>query len=155
MPFHLHFCGTAAMLCASQALSLTADGFPNPLHPPKLCVLFFDLPIHPFGHKNRSFELSSFQMPALFTALPTSAKGLAASPRTEGHCGEEVASGGSKREHRNVPQSCPSVQLRKRKAVINTQGDRLQTVTSENPDLSHGGESCCAAVPSHSSYKAY
>lgn len=77
------------------------------------------------------------------------------------HCGEGVDLGGSKREQRNVPESstfnfhCPSVQLRKRKAVTNTESDRLQTVTSENPDLSHGGEGCCAAVPSNSSYKAY
>lgn len=30
-------------------------------------------------------------------------------------------------------------------------GYRVQTVASENPDLSHGGESCCAAVLSNSS----
>lgn len=143
------------MLCASQALSLTAVGFQNPLHPSKLRVLFFDLSIHPCGHKKRSFELSSFQMSALFMALPTSAKGLAAFPGTEGHCGEGVGSGGSKRDQRHVPESCPPVLLRKKKAVTNIQSDRLQTVTSENPDLSHGGESCCAAVPSNSSYKAY
>lgn len=99
MPFHLHFCGAAAMLCASQALSLTAVGFQNPLHPPKLCVLFFDLSIHPSGHRNRSFELSSFPMPALLT----SAKGLAAFPGTERHCGEGMDLGGSRREQGHIP----------------------------------------------------
>lgn len=39
------------------------------------------------------------------------------------------------------------LEIGKRKAVTNTESDRLQTLTSENPDLSHGGESCCAAAP--------
>ena len=97
VPFYMHFCSTdilsvaTAMLCASQAPSPSTVSFlrcQSPLRPLKLCVLFFDLSIHLSGHRNTSFELSSFQMPALFTALPTSAEGSAAFPCTERHCKE-------------------------------------------------------------------